>query len=72
MSLYLIIFVILKKLIFVNNIDTARELKLYLLSRLFFRLQKKATIFIQTFLANLEIDIRLLFFENFCNKSIRI
>lgn len=61
-----------KTTIFVDNIDKAEQLKLYLQSWLFPRLQQKVRILIQIFLANLLVDTSLLFLENFCNRNIRI
>lgn len=56
---------ILKTMIFVYNIDTVGQLKLYLQSRLFPRFQTKAKLFIQIFLANLTVDTRSHFLEGF-------
>lgn len=52
-------FLIIKTIIFIHNIDIIGDLELYLQSRLFSKLQKKAIILIQIFLANLKVDIRL-------------
>lgn len=65
-------FKIPKTMIFVDNIDTAGQLELYLQGRLSLRLQKKARLLIQTFSANLTVDSRSLFLDDFRNGDTRI
>ena len=57
--------VIPKTMIFVDNINTAGEITIYLQSRIFPRLYKKGALLILTFLAILTIESRSQIFENF-------
>lgn len=59
-------------MIFVDNIDTAGQLELHLQGRLSPRLQKKARLLIRTFSANLTVDTRSLFLDDFRNGNTRI
>lgn len=61
--------IIPKTIIFVNNINTAGKLVIYLQSRLSARLCKKANMLIQIFLTNLTVKIRTQFLEDFCNSD---
>ncbi len=65
-------FTIPKTMIFVDNINTTGQLELYLQSRLSPRLQIKSSLLIQTFSANLTVDTRSIFLEDFRNGNTRI
>lgn len=65
-------FKIPKTMIFVDNIDTAGQLELHFQGRLSPRLQKKARLLTRTFSANLTVDTRSLFLDDFRNGNTRI
>lgn len=58
-----------KIMIFIDNINMAGKLATYLQSQLSTRLRNRTTMLIQIFSANLTVEIRTQFLENFHNSN---